>query len=139
MGRGLAVERAEPAEPSVASQRSRAPVPNESLPVLDPAPLLILTGCTGDKLAQRFFRQYLDQLPPRVSTIIRSLIRGHAAAFEDAVVNLKVTSALAGAVRMEHYCRELQNELAAGSFPDLADVFVGMSKTAKLIYEAAEP
>lgn len=131
----------ERAEPSIAPDKSRAPAPapDDALPVLDPAPLTILASYAGDALAKRFFRQYLDQLPTRVSLIIRSLTRGHVTDFEDAVVNLKITSALAGAVRMEHYCRELQNELAAGSIPDLADVFVGMSRTAKLIHEAAEP
>lgn len=105
---------------------------DESLPVLDPAPLLHLTAHTGETSAQRFLAEYLEMLPSRVTRVIRCLRSSDVEASKDAVVSLKVTSAMAGAVRMARYCGELEDTLAAQRVPDAAAVLVGMSKTSRL-------
>ncbi|MBT2522383.1 Hpt domain-containing protein [Arthrobacter sp. ISL-28] len=127
------MERTDTAEPSSALLRDAAPILDESLPVLDPAPLTVLVDDAGDTAAQRFFSEYLDLLPARVSKVIGGLTSSDVAASRDAVVSLKVTSAMAGAVRMEHYCRQLEERLAARRLPDAAAVLIGMSKTSRLI------
>lgn len=43
---------------------------DESLPVLDPAPLAARADDGGDTAAQRFFSEYLDLLPSRVSKLL---------------------------------------------------------------------
>lgn len=84
---------------------------DESLPVLDPAPLLALADQTGDAAAHRSHTEYLNLLPTRVSAVVGCLGRNDVEASKDAVVSLKVSSVMAGAVRMEHYCRELEETL----------------------------
>lgn len=112
---------------------TKAPLVDDSLPVLDPVPLMILAGDAGDTAAQRFFEEYRDMLPSRVTRIVRGLTSSDLEASEDAVLSLKVTSAMAGATRMERYCRDLQDALAAGVLPDATEVLIRMSKTARLI------
>ncbi|WP_157372508.1 hypothetical protein [Arthrobacter sp. Soil736] len=136
-----------PAKPSSTLRRNAAPILDESLPVLDPAPLAVLADDAGDTAAQRFLAEYLDLLPSRVSKVIGSLTSSDVGASRDAVVSLMATSAMAGAVRMEHYCRQLEDRLADRRLPDAAAVLVEMSKTSRLILreggrvhsETAEP
>lgn len=104
---------------------------DESLPILDPTPLLNLTDHTGDTAAQRFLTKYLEMLPSRVSSVAGCLSSNVEAA-KEAVVSLKVTSAMAGAVRMERYCHDLEDTLADRRIPDAAAVLVGMSRTSRL-------
>jgi HPt (histidine-containing phosphotransfer) domain-containing protein len=127
------MERADTAEVSSALRRDAAPVVDESLPVLDAAPLLDLADHADARAAQRFLADYLDLLPSRVAKVIGCLSSSDVKASRDAVVSLKVTSAMTGAVRMERYCRELEDRLAAGRLPDAAAVLVVMSKTSRLI------
>lgn len=127
------MERADMAELTSALRRDVAPVVDESLPVLDAAPLLDLADHADARAAQRFLAEYLDLLPSRVSKVVGCLSSSDVKASRDAVVSLKVSSAMAGAVRMERYCRELDVKLAAGQLPDAAAVLVVMSKTSRLI------
>lgn len=99
---------------------------------LDPAPLAARADDPGDTAAQRFFAAYLVLLLSRVSKIIGNLTSSDAGASREAVVSLKVTSAMAGAVRMEHYCRQVEDRLAVRRLPDAAAVLVEMSKTPRL-------
>jgi HPt (histidine-containing phosphotransfer) domain-containing protein len=78
----------------------------------------------------------LELLPFRVSKVIGGLTRSDVASAKDAVVSLKVTSAMVGAVRLEDYCRQLEDILADRKLPDAASVFVGMTKTSRLIAHA---
>ena len=126
------MERVDTAEPSSAHRQDLTPAMDESLPVLDPEPLLVLADDAGDTAAQRFFSEYLDLLPTRVSRVIGGLTSSDVEASREAVVSLKVTSAMAGAVRMEHYCRQLEDRLAVRRLPDAAAVLVRMSKTSRL-------
>lgn len=87
---------------------------------LDPAPLAARADDAGDTAAQRFFAAYLDLLLSRVSKIIGNLTSSDAGASREAVVSLNVTSAMAGAVRMEHYCRQVEDRLAVRRLPDAA-------------------
>jgi HPt (histidine-containing phosphotransfer) domain-containing protein len=98
---------------------------------------MILAEDAGDGVAQRFIEEFLDLLPARVSRVVRCLSSSDLAASRDAVVSLRVTSAMAGALRMEHYCRQLEDALANRALPDAAAVLLGMSKTSRLILHEA--
>lgn len=126
------MEPTDAAEPDPLLRPGAAPEPDEALPVLDPAPLKSLVDVAGDGAAQRFLAEYLDLLPSRVSMVIGGLSSRDMKASMEAVVTLKVSSAMAGAVRMEHYCRELEDSLAAREVPDAAKVLMGMSRTSRL-------
>lgn len=135
------MERAGTPEPASVRRRTEAVAVavDESLPLLNPAALLALADQVGDNAAQRFFTEYVDRLPARVSRIIRGLGSGDLEASRDAVVSLKVSSATAGAVRMEHYCRGLEERLAAQLMPDLAAALLEMSKISRLILQDVPP
>ena len=96
-----------------------------------------LSDDAGDAAAQRFFAEYLDLLPTRVSKVIGGLTSGDVVASRDALVSMRVTSATAGAVRMEHYCRQLEARLAVRELPDAAAVLAWMSKASRLILHEA--
>lgn len=115
------------------AQETSEAVLDESLPVLDPAPLMILAEDAGDTAAHRFFEEYLDLLPSRVWRVVCGLTDAEPADFLEAVVSLKVASAMAGAIRMEHYCRQLEDALADRALPDAAAVLEVMSTTSGLI------
>jgi hypothetical protein len=105
---------------------------DESLPVLDPAALLYLIDQAGETAAQRFFDEYLDRLPCRVSRVAGCLSSSNVEADKEAAASLKVTSAMAGAIRREHYCRDLEDTLAARKVPDAAAVLIRLSRTSRL-------
>lgn len=69
-----------------------------------------------------------------MTRITRTLAISDVEVAEDAVISLKVTSAMAGALRMERYCCELQDALVTGMLPDPAEVLFRMSKTARQIF-----
>jgi HPt (histidine-containing phosphotransfer) domain-containing protein len=108
---------------------------DESLPVLDPTPLLALADEAGDAVAQRFLVEYLNLLPARVSRVIGGLSSSDVESSRDAVVSLKVSSAMAGATRMEHYCLELEDRLTARTMPDAAAALLSMSRISRLLLQ----
>lgn len=131
----LWVKRADTTEQVTQLRRDAAPEWDESLPVLNPALFMELTDEAGETAARRFFAEYLDLLPSRVARVIRGLSSSDAEVSRGAVVSLRVTSAMAGAVRMEHYCRELEDRLGARMMPDAAGVLSGMSRASKMILQ----
>jgi HPt (histidine-containing phosphotransfer) domain-containing protein len=90
-------------------------------PVLDPAWLRQLADeLKGREAAIRFALDYLDLLPGRGARILQALSDRDPAAALDAVLSLKVTSSMAGAVALEQLCRALELSLRNGRPGDAA-------------------
>jgi histidine phosphotransfer protein HptB len=90
-------------------------------PVLDPAWLRQLADeLKGREAAIRFALDYLDLLPGRGARILQALSGRNLAAALDAVLSLKVTSSMAGAVALEQLCRALELSLRNGRLEDTA-------------------
>ncbi|MBT2549664.1 Hpt domain-containing protein [Arthrobacter sp. ISL-65] len=87
----------------------------ELFAVLDPNPLLCLVEDAGAEVAEGFFRTYLQMLPVRTAKLTRALLGGNQEAALDAVLSLKSTSRMAGAVRLARLCAELEGKVRAGS------------------------
>lgn len=65
--------------------------------------------------AVKFAVTYRGLLPARVNRILSALTIEDPDAALDAILSLKITSAMTGAAQMEHNCLRLQDELRAGT------------------------
>lgn len=81
------------------------------LPVLDFGRLRVLAEQTSQQMAQSFLENYVQLLPTRVAKIVSTLDGEDLEPALDAVVSLKVTSAMTGALRLEAYTCDLQRQL----------------------------
>lgn len=81
------------------------------LPVLDGAQLQLLKDETDEAIAEAFIEQYLVMLPVRAAKILKRLDGESLEPAIDAVTSLRVSSAMAGALRLEGYCSELERAL----------------------------
>lgn len=79
--------------------------------VLDPNPLLHLIEDAGAEVAEGFFQTYLQMLPLRTAKLSRVLFAGDQEATLDAVLSLKSTSGMVGAVRLARLCAELEGKV----------------------------
>jgi hypothetical protein len=91
---------------------------DQDLPVLDGAVLRSMADEAGPAVAQAFIDEFLQLLPVRAATILRGLAGEDPAAAVEGLVSLKVTSAMAGALRLEGYCQKLEHALKHGHRPD---------------------
>ena len=95
-------------------------VSEESVPVYDPLKLMELADEAGEIVAQRFINEYLALLPHRQDRILAKLALGDDETAMDAVLSLKTTSAMVGAVRLSGYCQHLQDQMALGNVAEAA-------------------
>jgi HPt (histidine-containing phosphotransfer) domain-containing protein len=86
----------------------------EDIPVLDTGPLRVLAAEVGPAFAEAFIDDYLQMLPERASKILRALAGRDPRMAADAVVSLRATSAMAGALRLERCCKELESRIRRG-------------------------
>ena len=86
----------------------------EDTPVLDSGPLQVLATEVGPAFAEAFMDDYLQMLPERASKILKALAGGDPRMAADAVVSLRATSAMAGALRLERCCKELELRIRRG-------------------------
>lgn len=98
---------------------------NDFLPVLDPAPLLHLVEDVGLEAAQGFFRTYLQLLPVRTVKLACTLFSEDRDEALDAVLSLKTTSDMIGAMRLASVCNDFAVRLRSG-------LPIGRSVTANL-------
>lgn len=91
---------------------------DEVMPVLDSSRLRLLAQEVGNKAAYDFLATYLRLLPTRMARIVDQIASGDIEASMDAVLSLKVTSSMIGAIRLEHYCQALQHQLSLGRLAD---------------------
>lgn len=88
-------------------------------PVLfDPHVIRTLASTVGNKdLALRFLTDYFDLLPRRKHRIINALQDNDPEAAMDAILSLKIASAMVGAHDAEDRCGHLQAHITAGNLP----------------------
>lgn len=91
---------------------------DEAIPVLDSSRLRLLAQEVGNKAAHEFLGTYLRLLPARMARLVGQLASGDIEASMDAVLSLKVTSSMIGAIGLEHYCQALQHQLSLGRLAD---------------------
>jgi HPt (histidine-containing phosphotransfer) domain-containing protein len=99
---------------------------SESL-LLDPTVLDILgdeIGCRSD--TQDFLRTYLEMLPNRLKRIASAVENQNYESALDAVLSLKVTSTMVGALRTEQRCRDLELALRGGCWERAAHIASGL-------------
>lgn len=96
--------------------------PGDDFPVLDEGALQDIWEDAGEAAAEAFMEDYLLQLLARGLRIFTTLKRGDAAEKLDAVVSLRASSEMAGAVRLAAYCRDIEAVLKNGNGPDVAAV-----------------
>lgn len=88
-----------------------------SLPVLDSAPLRALAEEAGPRVAEKFLEDYLNLLAARSAAIIDGLNSEDREKTLDSLISLGVSSAMAGASRVEDHARNLQRQVQSGHWP----------------------
>lgn len=87
------------------------------LPVVEWSSMASLSEETqNDDAVQRFMSTFLALLPGRVSRILHALRAQDSAVAMDAVLSLKITSAMIGALRMEQLCHCIETALVCGDY-----------------------
>src|ERR1700712_3343611 len=86
------------------------------MPVLDARRRAVLARQIGNNAADEFLRGYLRLLPERINRVAAAIAWMDLDGAMDAVLSLKVTSSMIGAVRLELFCQGLQSQLSAGHF-----------------------
>ena len=109
----------------------------QDLPVLDSRVLRSLADEANAGVAQAFIDDYLQLLPVRAATILRGLASEDQADAIEGLVSLRVTSAMAGALRLEGYCRKLEHALKLGHRPDPAAVKAVLFANIRLLVREA--
>jgi len=109
----------------------------QDLPVLDDGALQDLKEEAGDAVAQQFMEEYLVMLPVRAAKIFKGLTRGDTETTLEAIISLRVSSAMAGARRLESYCAGLESALKHGHSPDMTAVKAVLFANIRLVVREA--
>lgn len=115
-----------------------ARVSDPPVPDYDPLKLMVLAHEAGETAAQRFLDDYLRVLPARQGRILAELSKGEVEEAMDAVVSLKVTSSMVGAIRLNGYCQQLQDQLTIGHIADAAAVAADLAVLVQAFIRAVE-
>lgn len=86
--------------------------------VLDRFALQRLCADAGYICASNFASTFLSMLPGRVARIKASLGAMDSESALEAVLSLKISSSMAGAIEMEHLCWKLEARLRQGKRPN---------------------
>lgn len=109
----------------------------QSLPVLDSAALRVLKEEAGDDASRRFVEEYLLMLPVRGARILKGLAGEDPEPASRALISLRVTSAMAGALRLEKLCNYLERALERGESPGTVSVKTVLFANVRLVVHAA--
>lgn len=110
---------------------------DHELPVLDSSALRTIADEAGLRTAQAFIDEYLQLLPKRAASVMRGLAAEDPASALEALVSLRVTSAMAGAMRLEGYCQKVEQALKRGHRPDPATVKAVLFANIRLLVREA--
>jgi HPt (histidine-containing phosphotransfer) domain-containing protein len=89
----------------------------DGTPALEPCRLQTLAEELGDsKPALRFLSTYLSMLPGRILRISNGLCQHDADASMDAILSLKISSAMVGALETEDQCRAIETMIKEDHF-----------------------
>lgn len=110
---------------------------DQSLPVLDSTALRILEDEAGEGVSRRFVEEYLLMLPARAARVLKGLAGEDPEAATRALMSLRVTSAMVGALRLELFCADLERALEAGQSPGAVSVRTALFANIRLVVHAA--
>ncbi|MGR0158844.1 Hpt domain-containing protein [Paenarthrobacter nitroguajacolicus] len=79
--------------------------------------------------ALRFLAKYLSMLPQRVERIVHALDEGDASETTTALLSLKISSAMVGALETEHQCRAMECMIRENHFEDAARALPSLQQT----------
>lgn len=95
----------------------RPPAPAMPIPTsLTLQPILSLADETDAGIALQFLGDYLEMLPARLGRVLQGLHSGDPDISMDAILSLKIASAMAGATDPEAHCHRLEALVRAGQF-----------------------
>lgn len=112
-------------------------VDDQSLPVLDSAALKVLDDEAGGSASRRFVEEYLLMLPTRAARILKGLAGEDPELASQALISLRVTSAMVGALRLEGLCADLERALARGHNLSTVCVKTVLFSNIRLVVHAA--
>jgi hypothetical protein len=110
---------------------------DRDLPVLADGLFQELTEDAGEAVARAFMEEYFRMLPVRAAKIFKGLSGRDVEPTLEALISLKVSSAMAGALRLEEYCRTLENALKDGHDPDTPTVRAVLFANIRLVIREA--
>ncbi|VXB77250.1 Hpt domain-containing protein [Arthrobacter sp. 9AX] len=96
-------------------------------PALSLQPIQTLADETDSGIALQFLSDYLEMLPARLQRIFTGLNGRDIEASLDAILSLKIASAMAGAFDTEAYCRGIEALVRAGQFPQALERAQGLA------------
>ncbi|MBP2265044.1 MULTISPECIES: Hpt domain-containing protein [Micrococcaceae] len=79
--------------------------------------------------ALRFLAKYLSMLPQRVERIVHALDDRDAAETTTALLSLKISSAMVGALETEHQCRAIESMIREDHFDDATQALPALQQT----------
>ncbi|MCM0615720.1 Hpt domain-containing protein [Paenarthrobacter sp. TYUT067] len=79
--------------------------------------------------ALRFLAKYLSMLPQRVERIVHAVDEGDASETTTALLSLKISSAMVGALETEHQCRAMESMIRENHFDDAAQALPALRQT----------
>ena len=86
----------------------------------------------------KFLEIYLQMLPGRLQRILNGIHDGDEGATHDAVLSLKVASAMTGALEIESTCVRLQSHVEAARFNHAHVQSLALSRSVSRLYGAAQ-
>lgn len=104
---------------------------------LDSAPIRKLAEDLSAEAALRFVDDYLGMLPGRWKRILRAVDQEDAKVALDALLSLRVTSSMSGALDTAASCRELESLVRAGHFPQARAEATRLSTELHYLQDAA--
>ncbi|BCW12599.1 Hpt domain-containing protein [Paenarthrobacter sp. CC6] len=112
-----------------------APHPGPS--PLEPCKLQALAEELGDsRLALRFLSTYLTMLPERILRLSNGLCGHDLDASMDAVLSLKISSAMVGAVETESQCRAIEMMIREDHFDSAVAALPELRKSSDRCFDA---
>lgn len=109
----------------------------QSLPILDSAAIGALQDEAGEVVARRFVEEYLLMLPARAARVFKGLSGEDPELASEALISLKVTSAMVGALRLEALCADLERALENGQGPGVVSVKAVLFANIRLVVHAS--
>lgn len=110
---------------------------DQSLPALDSAALRALEDEAGEGVSRRFVEEYLLMLPTRAAKILNCLTGTDPEPANEALISLRVTSAMVGALRLRSFCYDLERALKRGESPVVVSVKPLLFANIWLVVDAA--
>lgn len=116
---------------------SEDPGPTPEALVLEPCRLQALADELGDSTpAIRFLSTYLTMLPERILSISSGLCAHDVNASMDAILSLKISSAMVGALDTENQCRAIERMIREDHFDSAVQAFPALQNSTDRCFAA---